>query len=109
MAVDIRVNTSKRAGGHRSRSRSRSMPVARSSRMRNLTTYLVSRPRCCSVRQIVALLCDLATMDLSTFITHNDWEVAGELALPPRDAGFVDPSSLPLAAKPAAFLARRHP
>src|SRR3954454_23063313 len=48
-------------------------------------------------------------MDLSRFLSDSGWDVAGDLALDPRPAALVDPSSLPLDPTPAAFLARRHP
>lgn len=48
-------------------------------------------------------------MDISSFLTDNGWDLAGELALPPRGASFADPCLLPLAEQPANFLRRRHP
>src|SRR4051794_9662161 len=48
-------------------------------------------------------------MDITSFFSDNDWDVAGELTLPPQAARLVDPASLPLNATVADFIARRHP
>lgn len=48
-------------------------------------------------------------MSSHDFFSNQGWELAGDLSLPARAPRFADPSGLPLASAPAAFVQQRHP